>query len=108
MMMIVQNSDNYTGVSITDYEIIIQAYSYRLTINIDRFFPVSQVKLLKLFKEINNLLVAEDLVKVYSALEFVLTENKVLYRYRLHDHAYNRYLKNILLVRRELEKWQLW
>lgn len=104
-MMIVQNSDNYTGVSITDYEIIIQTYSYRLNINIDRFFPVSQVKLLKLFKEINNVLLSEDLVKVYRALEFVLTEKKVLYRLRLNDHVYNRYQKNILLVRRELEKW---
>ena len=104
-MMIVQNSDNYTGVSITDYEIIIQTYSYRLNINIDRFFPVSQVKLLKLFKEINNVLLSEDLVKVYRALEFVLTEKKVLYRLRLNDHLYNRYQKNILLVRRELEKW---
>lgn len=107
-MMIVQNSDNYTGISITDYEIIIQTYSYRLNINIDRFFPVSQVKLLKLFKEINNVLLSEDLVKVYRALEFVLTENKVLYRLRLNDHVYNRYQKNILLVRRELEKWQRW
>lgn len=108
IMMTVNNSDNFTGVSITDYEIVIQAYSYRLTINIDRFFPVSQVKLLKLFKEINSILLSEDLVKVYTALEFVLTENKVLYRYRLHDHVYNRYLKNILLVRREKEKWQQW
>lgn len=106
--MIVQNSDNYTGVIITDQEITIQTYSYRLTINIDRFFPVSQVKLLKLFKEINNILLSEDLVKVYHALEFILTENKVLYRYRLHDHAYNRFLKNILLVRREKEKWLQW
>ena len=106
--MIVQNSDNYTGVTITDYEIVIQAYSYRLTINIDRFFPVSQVKLLKLFKEINNILFAEDLVQVYTFLEIILTEKKLYYRYQLNDHAFNRYLKNILLVRREKEKWQQW
>lgn len=107
-MMTIMNSDNLTGVTVSDAAIIIQAHSYRIEIYIDRFFPTSQIRLLKLFKEINNLLFAEDLVKVYTALEFVLTENKVLYRYRLNDHAYNRYLKNILLVRRELEKWQQW
>lgn len=107
-MMTIMNSYNFTGVTVIYSAIIIQAYLYRIEIYIDLFFPTSQIRLLKLFKEINNLLSAEDLVKVYTALEFVLTENKVLYRYRLNDHTYNRYLKNILLVRRELEKWQQW
>lgn len=106
--MIVQNSDNYTGVTITDNEFTLRTYTYMLLITIDRFFPASQVKLLKLFKEINNILFAEDLVQVYTFLEIILTEKKLIYRYKLNDHAYNRYLKNILLIRREKEKWLQW